>query len=129
MVACSQAGPQLEVSGAWGRPSPGSAVNAAFYLTIQNSGRASDKLVGATIAACGAVELHQSLIDENNVMRMQRMAEIEIPAGEAIKLEVGGLHLMCLNKEIELTAGDQIPLTLSFATSDNIQVEAEIRDQ
>jgi hypothetical protein len=128
LAGCGPAEPDLNISDIWGRPSPQSATNAAFYMTIQNTGRQPDRLIGAKIDACAMTELHETAIDKNDVMSMQHVEEISLPAGETVKLEVGGLHIMCMNRQVELNAGDKIPITLSFAVSGERVVKAEIRE-
>lgn len=127
LVACGSDEPNIEVSDVWGRPSPQMAANAAFYMTIENRGGQDDRLVAAEIAICGTAELHESVVDANNVMSMQHVDKIDVPAGETVKLEVGGLHVMCLNRQGDLEAGGLIPITLTFEKSGVVEVEAEIR--
>ena len=128
LAGCGPAKPELNISDVWGRPSPKSAANAAFYMTINNTGRESDRLIGAKTAACAMTELHETVIDENDVMSMQHVEEISLPAGETVKLEVGGLHIMCMNRQADIDAGNKISVTLSFAVSGERTIEAEIRE-
>ncbi len=127
-VACGSS-EQITVSDLWGRPSPGSADNAAFYVTIHNSGSELEELVAVDIDICGQTELHESSFDENNVMSMQHVEKIAVPSGETIHLEPGGLHIMCIDRQANLEPGDLIPITLQFANYGELLVEAEIREQ
>jgi copper(I)-binding protein len=97
-------------------------------MNIRNAGRQPDRLIGAEMSACAMTQLHETIIDENDVMSMQHVEEISIPAGETVKLEVGGLHVMCMNRQVDMDAGTKIPITLSFAVSGERMVEAEIRE-
>lgn len=128
LVACGSS-EQLTVSDSWGRPSPMAAANAAFYMSIHNNSSDVEELVAAEIDICGQTELHESMIDENGVMSMHHVEAIIIPPGETILLEPGGLHIMCINRQGDLVAGDQIPILLQFTTLGDITVEAEIREQ
>jgi len=129
LTACSaedQGG--IVVENVWGRPSPMAASNAAFYMDIHNSGQGDDTLTEAFVDICGKTELHQSSIDENGVMSMQQVLQINVPAGQTVKLEPGGLHVMCIDRQSELNLGDRFPITLFFAEAGEQIVEAEIRD-
>lgn len=119
---------ELEISDVWGRSSPAVAQNGAFYMTIRNNTDQDEQLLGAQIDVCGTVELHEMSM-ENDVMRMQQVpgGVIDIPAGETVELEVGGLHVMCIDKQVEFTVGEEIPLTLQFANAGDRTVTAEIR--
>ena len=130
LAACTAGGQgAVAVEEAWGRPSPKSAVNAAFYMVISNSGREDDTLVMASLDICGRTELHLSTIDDDGVMGMQQVQQIDVPAGESVALEPGGLHVMCIDRQVELNPGDRFPMTLSFVNAGEIVVNAEIREQ
>lgn len=117
------------VTDIWGRISPRSAANAAFYLDIQNEGREADQLIGAESSGCGITQIHETRIDAQGVASMQHNEEIDIPASETVSLEIGGLHVMCIDKQRDFVAGSHIPITLIFDKSGEIHVEAEIREE
>jgi len=127
-AACSSSGDKgVVVQDPWGRTSPKVATAAAFYMTLEG-GDTADRLVGGDADICGAVEIHQTIITDG-VMHMQPAeGGIEIPAGGEAVLEPGGYHVMCINKTVELEAGDVVPLTLVFENAPSQTVEAEIRD-
>ena len=128
LVACGSS-EQIAATDLWGRPSPASAANTAFYVTIRNNGSELETLVAAEIDICDQTELHQSTLDENSIMSMQHVEKIEIPPGETIHLEPGGLHIMCLDRLANLEPGELVPIRLQFATYGQLAVEAEIRAQ
>ena len=61
-------------------------------------------------------------------MRPVQDGYIALPKGEMVELKVGGLHLMCIDKQQEFNAGDTIPVTLEFEKAGTIEITAEIRD-
>ncbi|RME88815.1 MAG: copper chaperone PCu(A)C [Anaerolineae bacterium] len=134
LAACqgsgAASGPAIEVEEAWGRPSPMVADAAAFYATILNRGNQDDRLLGADSPACGTIEMHESYMMDNGAMGMRPVegGAISVPAGEQVELKPGGLHLMCLQKQSEINAGDHIPLTLHFENAGDIQVKVEIKE-
>jgi copper(I)-binding protein len=104
----------------------GGAVSAA-YMTILNSGGASDRLTGGTTPAAATVEIH-TVEMEGDVMRMRPLPDgLEIPAGGSVTLQPGGYHLMLLDLRHTLAPGATLELTLSFASGRQITVQAEIR--
>ena len=132
LSACGgQASPAISIEGPWGRTSPKMAMAGVFYMTIHNNGSQADKLIGAQSKACGSVELHESVMDANNVMGMRPVAggSIDIAAGGSVELKAGGLHLMCIDKLADFTAGAKLPLTLKFEKSGDISMEVDIKDQ
>ena len=79
--------------------------NGAVYMTITNGTASDDALIDAAVPGCGAVELHE-MIMENDVMVMRQMEgnRIPIPAGETVMLQRGGLHVLPLRA----AAGDRV---------------------
>jgi copper(I)-binding protein len=126
--ACSSSSDGPAVDDPWGRTSPVVASNGAFYMTL-SGGASDDILVSAASDACGMVQLHATTMSDG-VMTMEHLPDgIEIPADSKVSLEPGGMHVMCMNKQVELNVGDTIELDLVFETADPMTVEVEIRDE
>ena len=128
LTACGNNG--IEVEEVWGRTSPMAAANGAFYMTITNNTDADDALVGARADVCGTTELHEMAMGEGGVMSMNPVPDsrIPIPAGDTVMLEVGGLHVMCLEKAEQFDIGDEFPILLTFEEAGEMEVMAEIRE-
>lgn len=119
--------PKIMVMEPWSRPSPAMAGNGAVYMTLVNEGGSDDVLVGAETDVAEVVELHETKM-EGDVMKMQPVPNIPVPAGGSAKLEPGGLHVMLINLKEELKPGDKVTLILQFEKSGPITVEAEVRE-
>lgn len=65
----------------------------------------------------------------DGMMTMRQVGHIDLPAGQPIALEPGGLHVMLIDLRQPLEAGDTFELRLSFAEQDPIDVTVEIRDE
>lgn len=120
-------GPEMTVMEAWARPSPMSAGNGAVYMNLVNEGDSADALLTAESDVAEAVELHETTMGEDEVMHMQPVARIDVPAGGSASLEPGGKHVMLIGLKQELTPGQTITLTLNFEKSGPLIVEAEVR--
>ncbi len=103
------------------------AGNGAVYMVLMNEGSSDDALLSAKTDIAEIVELHQTKI-ENDVMKMSPVPNVPVPAGDSVKLEPGGLHVMLINLKEELVPGKKISLTLNFEKSGPMTVEAEIRE-
>jgi copper(I)-binding protein len=103
-------------------------VSGAF-MVIENTSSQAEQLVKAAVSADVAetVEIHETTIDENSVMRMRPVDGIDVPAHGSVELKPGGYHIMLLNVKKELKPGDKLPLTLTFASGQTVTVEAEVR--
>jgi copper(I)-binding protein len=114
------------IADAWIRATPPGARTAAAYLTITSAGTA-DRLLGAATPAAGGVEIHTHVV-EAGMSRMVRVPELNLPAGEAVRLEPGGLHLMLLDVAGPLAAGTKVAVSLHFAVAGTVEIEVPVVD-
>ncbi len=110
--AAAQAGP-VTVSEPWARASvPGQQVGAA-YMNITSS--AAAELVKAESPAAGVVEIHTMRM-RDGVMEMRMLESLPLPAGQTVRLEPGGLHLMLFDLRAPLSAGQEIAVRLHVSS-------------
>lgn len=113
---------------AWVRATPGEDAGqmTGAYLTLNNTGAQDERLIAVRAEGVGTVEIHETT-HEGEVMRMQPVDGIDVPAGGEVALAPGGLHLMLLDLAGPLAPGDTVALTLEFASGLTVPVEAEVR--
>ncbi len=116
----------LSASGAWIREAPPGVAMLAGYFVLQNQGETSVALVGAESARFGAVEMHETRLQQG-VARMRRLERVEIQPGETVKFAPGGRHLMLFDPLEPLRAGDCVLLTLVLDGGDEIDVRFDVR--
>jgi periplasmic copper chaperone A len=122
MVARAQS--PITVETPWSRAA-GAGGQGAGFVTIRNSG-AADRLLSASTPAAGRTELH-TMIRDGDVMRMREVEAIAVPAGGAVTLAPGGLHIMLIGLTRPLAVGEAVPLTLVFERAGSVTVELAIR--
>jgi hypothetical protein len=103
----------ITVSDAYARAVPPGQPNSAAFMQLTNTGAQDRALVSATSDAAEVVELHTHKL-EDGMMRMRQIARIDLPAGETVTLQPGGLHLMLIGLIDSLKPGDEITLSLGF---------------
>jgi copper(I)-binding protein len=106
----------LRIDHPYATPTPAGAANSAAYLRgIRNTGEQPDRLVGASTPVARSVEIHRSVIDAQNVMRMRAVDGIALPPKAEVQLRHGGEHhLMLIDLKQPLKDGDRFPMTLRF---------------
>lgn len=105
----------LAVVDAWVRePRPGASVNAG-YMTLVNTGGDAVELVGIESEAFSSIDLHE-MASVDGLMEMREVPELPIAAGGHVQLAPGGMHLMMRGPRHELVAGEEVELTLVFAS-------------
>lgn len=123
-AATTAAMAQPKVEAAWSRPTVQGQKAGGSFLRIESP--TADRLVGGSSPVAGRVELHTMKM-EGDVMRMREVDGIEVPAGQAVALQPGGLHLMLMDLKSPLKAGDRFPLTLKFEKAGEVPVQVEVR--
>lgn len=94
------------------------------FMTITNNGDKDVTLVGGASPIAGIVEIHE-VIDG----MMQPMANgLVIPAGENVKLRMGGYHVMLLELDKEIKAGDETEVTFRFSDGTEQTITAPVKD-
>lgn len=110
----------------WVRASAPGQKNGAGYVQIHNKGAQTDRLISATTANVGRVELH-TIINENGVAKMRQVQGIDVPAGAGATLAPGGFHIMFMGLNAPFKAGETVPVTLRFEKAGEVKVNFEIK--
>jgi periplasmic copper chaperone A len=117
----------LVISQAWSRATPNGAKIGAGYFTIENKGKAADKLVGVSGEISGRIELHEMSMN-NGVMKMRAVdGGLAIDPGKTVKLAPGGYHLMMFDLKNPLKQGDKVPVTLEFEKAGKVQISLDVQ--
>ncbi|QWD59402.1 copper chaperone PCu(A)C [Polynucleobacter sp. MWH-UH35A] len=114
----------VQIENAYTRATVPGQQAAGGFMKIENKG-AADQLVSASSPVAGEVQLHEMAM-EGNVMKMRQVKDIAVPAGGAVELKPGGLHLMFMNIKAPLTAGETVPVKLKFAKAGEVEVKMPV---
>jgi len=115
----------IKVENAYTRATvPGQQV-AGGFMKIENKGASVDQLLSASSPAAGEVQLHEMAM-EGNVMKMRQVKDIAVPAGGAVELKPGGLHLMFMGLKGPFAAGETVPVKLKFAKAGELEVKMPV---
>lgn len=116
----------LTIDHPWARATAPKAPVGGGYMTIVNTGAEADRLISASADFAGKVEIHEMTM-ENDVMKMRPLPDgVAIPAGEAVELKPGGLHIMLMGLTAPLVEGETRPLTLVFEKAGDVTVELKV---
>ena len=116
---------KLTIGHPWAPASHGAAKTAAIYLTFVNDGAKSDRLLGVStpIAAHAGMHSNEKM---GEMIHMQQLATIDIPAGKTVELKPGDLHIMLEGLQHPLKEGEMVPLTLTLANEGDVHVEVMV---
>ena len=127
IIACSAMAqaPVLVVQDAWARQVPGSDV-AAVYLTVRNPGTRSRTIASVESPVAGHAMIHETRT-EHGQSQMRPHEPLVVPAGQSVKLEPGGLHIMLHGMKQSAVVGQTVPVTLLLSDGGKVSVEARVR--
>ena len=115
----------LEIEHPWARASAGMAGAAGAFMEIENEGKVADRLLSATSPVAGMVQIHETRM-KNNIMTMNHVMGIDIPADGKVKLKPGGYHVMLMKLAAPLKVGETFPLTLTFEKAGSVEVTVQV---
>lgn len=119
----------LEIGHLYARPSVPGQSTAAAYLSLENKGAESDKLVALESGVAKSAQVHTMAMD-NNIMRMREVETLELKPAEKISMKPGeGYHLMLIGLKSPLKQGDKFPLTLTFEKAGKVEVMVFVQDK
>ncbi|MHB1373661.1 MAG: copper chaperone PCu(A)C [Thauera sp.] len=101
---------------------PAQKATGAF---MQLKSDADARLVSATSPVAGVVEIHEMVMDKD-VMKMNAIDGLALPAGQAVELKPGGYHVMLMDLKGQVKEGDQVPMTLTVENKDGSRQTIEL---
>jgi copper(I)-binding protein len=123
-----QASAQTQVDDAWVRATVAGQQATGAFMTLTAS--TDSKLLGVQSPAAKIVQVHQSTM-KNDVMSMQPVESVALPAGKAVSFDPHGYHVMLIDLVAQVKEGDTVPLTLIVENAkgekESIEVEAPVR--
>ena len=120
---------ELQIGHPWARPTVPGQPSGGAYLSIENKGKAGDKLIAVASPIAKSAEIH-TMSMEGNVMKMREVGSIDIKPTEKIAMQPGnGYHIMLIGLSQPLKVGDKIPLTLTFEKAGKLEVSIYVEDK
>ena len=98
------------------------ATGAFMRLTSDSDAR----LVGADSPLANVVEIHEMIMD-GNVMKMNAIPGVDLPAGEVVELKPGGYHVMLMGLKQQVKDGDEVPVSIVVEAADGARQTIELK--
>ncbi|MHC8289195.1 copper chaperone PCu(A)C [Pseudomonas sp. XS1P51] len=119
---------ELEIAHPWSQELPPNAPTVAAYFVIHNSGKSADRLLSVDSPIAGVAQLHEHVM-QNDLMKMQQVPSVEIPAGGEVTFAPMAYHVMLLELKDRslLSDGKRFPLTMHFEQSGDVTVEVSVQ--
>ncbi|CAG8868219.1 hypothetical protein PS726_05192 [Pseudomonas fluorescens] len=120
----------LQIAHPWSQELPPNAPTVAAYFVIDNQGKTADRLLSVDTPIAGEAQLHEHVM-QGDMMKMQHVPSVEVPAGGEVTFAPMAYHVMLLNLKDRslLTDGKRFPMTLHFEKSGDVTVEVAVQKQ
>jgi periplasmic copper chaperone A len=122
LLAGGQAQAAIEVLVAQSPAPPPGAPTAAVYVSLRNTGKLADQLLGASTPVAGMAMIHSEKL-EGGIMRMQAEPALPVAPGATLAMHAGGTHVMLMDLKRPLLAGQRFPIVLHLARAGEVRAE------
>lgn len=113
----------LKIHHPWARATPKGATVGGGYMSITNTGKDADRLVGGSTAVATGFGVHEMSMT-NGLMKMRALPNgLEIKPGQTVVLKPGGYHIMLTGLKTQLKQGSRFGATLKFEKAGEVKVD------
>ena len=98
---------------------------AAVYFSVTNDSDQNKTIRSVYVAGAESAMMHQTA-EWSGKMDMQEVFQLSVPAGETLKLEQGGLHVMAMGVSPDLKPGGETEVTVTFVGGDKASFPAKL---
>ncbi len=116
----------VQISEQWVREAPPNAKVLAAFMLIDNQSAESQTIISVTSPDFGTIEIHQT-VEHDGMMHMKKQEQLIINSKQQVILKPGSYHLMLMQPKRQLTAGDEVDLTLKFASDEELIIKVPVR--
>ena len=108
----------------WARATAPQQKVGGAYVTLTSP--VDDRLIGASSSVAGRTEVHEMTMN-GGVMRMREQKDgIALPAGKPVALAPGGYHIMLMDLQTPLVAGQTITVQLRFQHAPPMDLDVKV---
>lgn len=117
---------QTTVDDAWVRATVAGQPSSGAFMRLTST--TDSKLVEVQSPVAKTVQIHESTM-RNDVMSMQPVASVALPAGKTVNIEPEGYHVMLIDLNSQIKDGDTVPLTLVIEDNKGVKESIEVKAQ
>lgn len=116
----------VQVAHGWVRLPPAPVPMLAGFGHIHSQCPTAQAVVSARSPYFGEVTVHETTVVDG-VSRMREIEQLPLPAGAHVELAPGGLHLMLMRPESQVSEGQEIPLVLVLGDGSELHTTLVVR--
>ena len=115
---------QVEVSDAWVRATGQGQKATGVFMNL--TAKKATRLVGVKADLTSSAEVHEMKMDKD-VMTMQAVKALDLPAGQTVALKPGSYHVMLMDLKAPVAEDSHVVLTLLFEDAAGVKTQKEVK--
>ena len=119
-------GGTLAVTNAWSRSTPPGVTVGVAYFTLKNDTGKSDRLLKISSPIAEKAQVHRTEVLDG-IARMREVAVLHVDAGQELRFEPNGMHVMLMGLKKPLVEGQSFELDLVFEVAGARKVKVVVR--
>ena len=124
LLAAASAQAQVDVTDAWARATGKGQKATGVFMNL--TAKKATRLVGVKSELTPVTEVHEMKMDKD-VMKMQAVKVLELPAGQTVSLKPGSYHVMLTDLKAPVAEDSQVVLTLLFEDAAGVKTQKEVK--
>jgi copper(I)-binding protein len=122
-LATAAAQAQVDVTDAWARATGKGQKATGVFMNL--TAKKATRLVGIKTNLTPVAEVHEMKM-EKDVMKMQAIKALDLPAGQTVSLKPGSYHGMLMDLKAPVEEGSHVVLTLLFEDAAGVKTQQEV---
>lgn len=123
VLATAAAQAQVDVTDAWARATGKGQKATGVFMNL--TAKKATRLVGIKTNLTPVAEVHEMKM-EMDVMKMQAIKALDLPAGQTVSLKPGSYHGMLMDLKAPVEEGSHVVLTLLFEDAAGVKTQQEV---
>lgn len=118
---------EIKIEKPWIR-SAAAGMNTALFFNLSNNTEQDDTLKSVESDAAELIQIHETLKDENGIMRMEEIGKVAIGKKQKVEFKPMGKHIMFIVLKNDLKSGDSVLVKFNFSNSNQIIQKVIVKD-
>jgi copper(I)-binding protein len=123
VLATAAAQAQVDVTDAWARATGKGQKATGVFMNL--TAKKATRLMGIKTNLTPVAEVHEMKM-EKDVMKMQAIKALDLPAGQTVSLKPGSYHGMLMDLKAPVEEGSHVVLTLLFEDAAGVKTQQEV---
>lgn len=123
LFAAASAHAQVDVTDAWARATGKGQKATGVFMNL--TAKKATRLVGIKTDLTPIAEVHEMKM-EQDVMKMQTIKALDLPAGQTVSLKPGSFHVMLMDLKAPVEEDSHVIVTLLFEDAAGVKTQQEV---